>query len=210
LYTIALVLQGRRCVVIGGGQVAQRKILSLLESEAEVLVVSEQLTTTIREWVDQQRVQWLARRFQSGDLNGAFLAIAATNDRTVNEAVAKEAARERVLINVVDDPELCDFYVPAVLKRGDLQIAVSSGGKSPVLSKHVRERLEKQFGEEYGLFLNMVKRLREQMRLLRLDRAIRHEAEKSFVESPALSLLAQGKREQAEKVLRECLSKYTD
>jgi len=204
------VLQGRRCVVIGGGQVAQRKILSLLESEAEVLVVSEQLTTTIREWVDQQRVQWLARRFQSGDLNGAFLAIAATNDRTVNEAVAKEAARERVLINVVDDPELCDFYVPAVLKRGDLQIAVSSGGKSPVLSKHVRERLEKQFGEEYGLFLNMVKRLREQMRLLRLDRAIRHEAEKSFVESPALSLLAQGKREQAEKVLRECLSKYTD
>ncbi|HNT35311.1 MAG TPA: bifunctional precorrin-2 dehydrogenase/sirohydrochlorin ferrochelatase [bacterium] len=210
MYTIALVLQGRRCVVIGGGQVAQRKILSLLESEAEVLVVSEQLTTTIREWVDQQRVQWLARRFQSGDLNGAFLAIAATNDRTVNEAVAKEAARERVLINVVDDPELCDFYVPAVLKRGDLQIAVSSGGKSPVLSKHVRERLEKQFGEEYGLFLNMVKRLREQMRLLRLDRAIRHEAEKSFVESPALSLLAQGKREQAEKVLRECLSKYTD
>ncbi len=210
MYTIALVLQGRRCVVIGGGQVAQRKILSLLESEAEVLVVSEQLTTTIREWVDQQRVQWLARRFQSGDLNGAFLAIAATNDRTVNEAVAKEAARERVLINVVDDPELCDFYVPAVLKRGDLQIAVSSGGKSPVLSKHVRERLEKQFGEEYGLFLNMVMRLREQMRLLRLDRAIRHEAEKSFVESPALSLLAQGKREQAEKVLRECLSKYTD
>lgn len=209
MYTIALVLQKRPCVVVGGGIIAERKIVPLLESDARVLVISDNVTPSIKKWADEGQLTWLSRRFAPGDLHGAFLVIAATNDRQVNESIAQEAAQEKALINVVDDPELCDFYVPAVLKRGDLQIAISSGGKSPVLSKHLRERLENQFGEEYGLFLDMVQRLRERMKSLGLDGKTRHRAEKDFIESPALSLLAQGDAQQAERVLNECLSKYT-
>jgi len=150
LFPMFLKLEGRQCLVVGAGKVGEPKIAGLLEAGARVRVVSLEASPTVRDWASAGKLELELRAFTPEDLDGAFLAVVATNIRTLNELVYHEAQRRGVLCNVVDVPDLCDFYYPAVVRRGDLQIAISTAGQSPSLAQRIRQQLEKQFGPAYA------------------------------------------------------------
>lgn len=143
-------LRARRCLVVGGGEIGERKARALLECGARVVVVSPATTPGLSTLVADGMVTWRKRAFLRTDLRGCALAIAATGVASVDGAVAAEARRRGVLVNVVDRPAHCDFIFPSVLRRGPLQIAVSTGGRSPTLARDIRKRLEPLFGPEYA------------------------------------------------------------
>jgi precorrin-2 dehydrogenase/sirohydrochlorin ferrochelatase len=163
LFPLFLKLEGRRCVVVGAGHIAESKIRSLLDANADVRVVAPHATEAIQALVRAGLVTWHQHEFLPFDLEGAFLVIAATSLTEVNEAVFGEAQRRGVLCNTVDDPEHCDFYYGAVVRRGDLQIAISTAGHSPALAQRLRLQLEGQFGPEYGAWLDQLGRARKQL-----------------------------------------------
>ncbi len=150
LFPMFLKLEGRQCLVVGAGNVGEPKIAGLLETGARIRVVALAASPTVREWAREGRLELELRSFSAEDLDGAFLAVVATNSRSLNDRVYHEAQRRGVLCNVVDVPDLCDFFYPAVVRRGDLQIAVSTGGQSPSLAQKIRQQLEKQFGPGYA------------------------------------------------------------
>jgi precorrin-2 dehydrogenase/sirohydrochlorin ferrochelatase len=143
-------LEGKQVLVVGAGKVGEPKIAGLLETGARVRVVAIDATAAVRQWFREARIELELRPFTAEDLNGAFLAIVATSSRTLNERIYQEAQKRGVLCNVVDVPDLCDFFYPAVVRRGDLQIAVSTAGQSPSLAQKIRQQLEKQFGPGYA------------------------------------------------------------
>ncbi len=149
--------------MVGGGDVAERKVSGLLKAGARVRLISPETTVGLREIIDTGSVEYHSRGYKAGDLRGASLAIAATDDERVNRAVASEAEKENVWLNVVDDPPRCTFIAPAVVMRGDLSIAVSTGGRSPAFARRVREELERQFPEEWAQVLEIVSAVREEM-----------------------------------------------
>src|ERR1700733_9147620 len=151
-----LKLEGRQCLVVGAGKVGEPKIAGLLETGARIRVVALQASPEVREWAHAGKIELRLRAFSADDLTGAFLAIVATHSRTLNERVYREAQRLGVLCNVVVVPDLCDFYYPSVVRRGDLQIAVSTAGQSPSLAQKIRQQLEKQFGEGYGAWVKQL------------------------------------------------------
>lgn len=145
---------GRRpCLVVGAGDVGESKIASLLEADANIRVVAPQATAQVQSWAEGKKIEWLARAWAPNDLEGVFLVVAATSSPELHEQIFAEAQRRGVLCNVVDVPELCDFYYPAVAQRGALQIAVSTAGQSPALAQRLRKELEEQFGPEYAAWL---------------------------------------------------------
>jgi len=155
-YPVSLELSGRRCVVVGGGSMAEEKITALLDAGATVTVVGEPVTEGIRRLAAEDRLELVERAYADGDLKGAFLAIAATDDTSVNGEIFSEAERCGVLLNAVDDVEHCHFSVPAVVRREDFVLAVSTGGRAPALAKRLRMRLADQFGPEYGTLVNLL------------------------------------------------------
>jgi precorrin-2 dehydrogenase / sirohydrochlorin ferrochelatase len=146
LYPIFLDLSGRRCVVVGGGQVANRKARKLLQARAEVVVISPE----IRPELESVASEVHRRPYEAGDLEGAYLAFAATDAREVNAAVALEAKERDIPVNVADGPSGGDFALPSVLRRGRLQVAVSTGGASPTLARRIKGELEETFGPEWA------------------------------------------------------------
>ncbi|MFZ5898638.1 MAG: precorrin-2 dehydrogenase/sirohydrochlorin ferrochelatase family protein [Bacillota bacterium] len=154
LYPVMIRLEGQPCLVVGGGQVAERKVRSLLAAGAKVSIISPELTPWLQEVVRKGLADYIPRRYREGDVRGHFLVISATNDPATNGQVARECARERVLVNAVDDPANCNFYVPATVRRGDLILAVSTAGKSPLLARKIREELESLYGNVYADFLD--------------------------------------------------------
>lgn len=153
-------LDGRRSLVIGGGKVADRKVRALLEAGAKVTVISPSLVPELDHLSQEDRIQVLRRAYRPGDLEGVFLVIAATDDPALNHAVWEEAQRCGCLINVVDDPRHSNFILPAVLRRGEFTLSISTGGGSPALARRVREQLEPQFGPEYGELARLLAELR--------------------------------------------------
>ncbi len=168
-YVVNLVLEGKLAVVVGGGKVAERKIADLLEAGATVTVVAEEPSARIRGLAEQKLIDGYWRKYSKTDLYGAYLAIAATDDEGVNGLVYKDAQTMGVLANVVDRPALCDFTVPASVRRGDLTIAVATNGQCPALSGVLREELECRYGEEYGELVRLMSDLRRQMTALGWD-----------------------------------------
>ncbi|MFB3817759.1 MAG: bifunctional precorrin-2 dehydrogenase/sirohydrochlorin ferrochelatase [Candidatus Methylomirabilales bacterium] len=164
LYPMMVRLAGRRCLVVGGGAVAERKIEALLQCGARVEVISPAATAGIQALAEAGRVTWRRRPVEPGDLPGAFLAFAATDDPAVNREVARRAAEAGGQVNVADDPEASTFHVPATLRRGDLCVAVATGGGSPALARRLRRRLEATLGPEYEAFLAALRVLRERAR----------------------------------------------
>lgn len=152
-YPLFLELQGRSCLVIGGGPVAFRKATALLRCGAKITVVSPELSAGLRRLALGKKIRWLKRRFRAGDLRNVELAVAATDDQQINRLAAREARRRRVWINVVDQPKLCSFILPSVVRRGKLAIAVSTGGASPALAKWIRRDLESRYSPEFGRLL---------------------------------------------------------
>jgi len=160
-HAVFLKLAGRPVVVIGGGPVAERKVRALLESQASVTVVSPDVTPGIRDLAGARGVRWEPRPYRPGDLDGARLVYAATDEPAVNAAVRVDANRAGIWVNVADEPEACDFFAPAVVRRGDLTIAVSTNGASPALARRIREQLEAEFGPEYAEALRELRARRE-------------------------------------------------
>lgn len=164
LYPVFLKLNGRKVLVIGGGSVAEQKIEGVLHAAADVTVVSPRVTDRIRRWAEEGRLQQVAAEYRAGMVLGYFLVIAATDSEPVNRAVSEEAREAGALANAVDDPDYCNFFAPAVVKRGDFQIAISTGGASPALAQHVRRQLEEQYGVEYGPWTAWLGRARDLLR----------------------------------------------
>jgi precorrin-2 dehydrogenase len=163
-YTICLIgMQARQTVVVGGGHVAARKVEGLLASGAQVKVISPVLIPELQSMADSGLVTWIQRPYHDGDLGGAFLAIAATDEVSVNHAVWAEATKGGCLVNVVDDPEHSTFILPAIFQRGELSVTVSTGGSSPALARRLRARLEEIIGPEYGLLTELMAELRPEL-----------------------------------------------
>ncbi|HEX4605716.1 MAG TPA: bifunctional precorrin-2 dehydrogenase/sirohydrochlorin ferrochelatase [Candidatus Angelobacter sp.] len=164
LYPIFLKLEGHRVLIVGGGLIAEQKIEAVLRSATDVTVISPQITPRIRLWAHQGRVKYVGREFQPGMTRGYFLVISCTDSEETNRAVYKEAREFGALANAVDDPGYCDFYAPAVVSRGEFQIAISTGGNSPALSQQVRKNLEQEFGPEYESWTGWLGRMRDAVR----------------------------------------------
>lgn len=169
MFPIFLRIEGRRCLVVGAGSIAEGKIRGLLQAGASVEVVAPWAAPQIQEWFGQGTLNWKPRNFEPNDLSDVFLVIAATPSREVNTQIFQEARLRNVLCNSVDDPENCDFYYGAVVQRGDLQIAISTSGRSPALAQRLRQELEEQFGPEYETWLQELGEARDQMFVAKLD-----------------------------------------
>jgi precorrin-2 dehydrogenase/sirohydrochlorin ferrochelatase len=159
-YPLFCDLRGRKVLVVGGGNVARRKVETLLGSGADVHVVSPELVPGLGKLVQQERITWHERGFLPEDCDGAWLIIAATDDEAVQQEVFRQAEARQIFCNVVDRPEVCSFIVPSQVRRGDLCLAISTGGQSPALAKALRKRLEAQFPEAWGLFVELAGELR--------------------------------------------------
>jgi precorrin-2 dehydrogenase/sirohydrochlorin ferrochelatase len=149
-YIACLRLQGRRCVVVGGGEVGLEKIEGLLACGGEVTLVAPDAVEPLRELAEEGSIRWERRPYRSEDLDGAFLAIAATGDTDVNIRVFEDAERRATLVNVVDVPPLCNFILPAIIRTGPLAIAISTAGASPALAKRIRDQIADEYGEPYA------------------------------------------------------------
>ena len=158
-----LKLEGQRCLVVGAGDVAESKIGGLLAAAARVRDVAPEATPQVQSWAASGQIEWLARPCEPDDLNEMFLVIVATPSPELQKNISTEARKRGVLCNVVDVPELCDFYYPAVAQRGALQIAVSTSGQSPALAQRLRKELEEQFGPEYETWLQQLGEEREKL-----------------------------------------------
>lgn len=173
LFPAFLKVEGRRCVVVGAGRIAEQKLEGLLAAGASIRVIAPTASARIRELAQAGRIELAERVFAAADLKDAFLVIAATGHASVNEQVFREAERRGILCNAVDDPERCHFYYPAVVNRGDLQIAISTAGKSPALAQRIRLELEKQFAPDFGQWLAWLGRVRQLYFARNLDASTR-------------------------------------
>ena len=191
-YPVYLDLGGRPCVVVGGSALAEEKALGLLAAGAHVSVVAAELTAGLAELAAAGRVRWLPRGYRRGDLAGAFLAVVAEPDPGVRETAWLEATRGKVLLNTVDDVPRCTFIAPAVVRRGDLAVAISTGGKAPALAVRLRQRLEAELGEEHARFLELAGRVRAPLAARHPDFERRRELWYRLVDSDALDLLRRG------------------
>ncbi len=162
-FPINLDIRGKPVVIVGGGAVASRKCLALLAAGARVTVIAPKLAKSLKESVKKGEVTYLARNYARGDLSGAFLVFAAANSRAVNRAVAEEARENGILADIADAPAQGDFISPAVLTRGDLQITISTGGKSPALAARLRRELEGSYGPEYAELIKILGKVREKL-----------------------------------------------
>jgi precorrin-2 dehydrogenase / sirohydrochlorin ferrochelatase len=163
LFPMFVKLAGRQVLVVGAGAVAEAKIRSLLDTGARIRVVALQANPVVREWANADAIVLEERAFVPTDLDGAFLVVAATSSRESNELIFGEAQRRGILCNVVDVPELCGFFYPAVMRRGDLQIAISTAGQSPLLAQRIRKKLEQQFGPKYAEWVAELGKLRREV-----------------------------------------------
>lgn len=191
-YPMMVDLTGKRCLVVGGGAVAERKVTLLLECGAGVEVVSPRATSRLAALASAGRIRLRRRPVRASDLPGAFLVVVATDDRQVNREVAEQVESAGCLVNVADDPAACSFLVPSVIRRGDLTIAISTGGGSPTLAKKLRQRLEQTIGPEYEAFLAALRLLRERVREAIADPEERQAIYRRAVESDLFEEAARG------------------
>jgi siroheme synthase-like protein len=202
-YPIAIDLTGKECLVVGGGNVALRKVLALLEVGAQVTVVS---SNTDPEIECQDGVNLLSRDYRAGDVAGYALVFAATDDRALNSAISTEARDMGIPVNVVDDPELCSFVVPAIVRRGDLVIAITTSGRCPAISKRIRQELENRYGLEYAEYIELLGEIRERVKERYSMQADRETAMDRLIKEWRIpDLIRVGKKEEARELALRCI-----
>jgi siroheme synthase-like protein len=199
-YPISLNIQGRKCLVVGGGKVALRKVKVLLEHGADVKVISPAFCPEINQLAADGAIQAIKRDYKSEDLQHAFIAIVATDDAKTNERVASEARRRGVLTNVVDDPKNSDFIVPSYFERGDIIIAVSTSGRSPALARKIRSQLETNFKAEYVQLAIVADEVRSKLKRQGIT-ASSDAWQQVLSLNSIIELLRQGKNQEAEKLM---------
>jgi siroheme synthase-like protein len=206
-YPIMLNIKGKRCVVVGGGKVALRKIKVFLECGGKVTVISPALHQDLILLAQDKGIRLIKRDYETRDLDGAFVVIAATDLEEINRNVAHEAKKRGILVNVVDDPGESDFIVPSFLRRGDLTIAISTGGTSPALAKKIRTKLEQDFGKEYGLLLPLIGEVRSTVKEKEI--MVREEAWQEALDLDSLiRLMQKGQRNKVKTLLLSKLKAY--
>lgn len=196
-HPVFLCLENRRCIVVGGDALVEGKAEACWRAGADVTVIAEALAPALRRLADAGAIGWQPRSYRAGDLAGAVLAYASTRDPELIAQLREEARRERVLLNVVDVPEACSFLAPAVVARGELQVAIGTGGASPSLAASIRREFETRLGEEYGPLVAILGAVR---RVLAGDPA-RSTVLSALVASPLLDLLRRGDREGVDALL---------
>jgi len=199
-YPILLNIQDKKCLVVGGGNVAWRKVCSLKEAGARVTVVSPEFCPEMGKETGIERIQ---QKYEEGFLNEVLVVIASTDDEEVNKKVYYDAVKRGILVNVVDRPEFCSFIVPATISRGDLNISISTGGASPALARNIRENLEKQFGDEYGEFAKLLSETRRKILSEISNESIRRDILQRIAGLDMLEIIKQkGIAEAKKKILR--------
>jgi siroheme synthase-like protein len=204
-YPICLDLKDCPVLVVGGGPIAEGKITQLVAAAAQVHVVSPTLTERLHQMVAQETIIYRPGEFVAPDLEGKVLVISATDQPAVNEAVAQAARERRLLCNVVDQPALCNFITPSIVARGDLQISISSSGKSPTVAQRVKREISALIGAEYETLLEITAELRAEARQVLPTFNARRDFLKTFVESEALDLIRAGKPEEARSLAQQML-----
>jgi siroheme synthase-like protein len=204
-YPVILNLHDRPCVVIGGGALAEEKARGLVEAGARVKVVAPALHEGLEHLRQIAALEWIPRAYQTGDLDDAFLAVAADEDRSANAAIYRDAVQARVLINCLDDPPHCQFAYASIHRQGDLVIALSTTGRCPALAVRIRQKLADDYGPAYGEFLAIVGGWRECIAMKWPDFNTRRKLWYKLVDSPAIRLLEEGKRDEAIEALEAVL-----
>ena len=162
-YPVFWDIKDKKCVIVGGGEVAARKAERLLDCGAEVFVISPKLSPELAALKEKNTISHIAAKYKRDLIDGAALIIGATDDEKINAQISLDARSKGIPVNIVDDPKRCDFILPSLMQRGDLAIAIGTGGKSPALARHLREELESRYGREYEIFLNILGTLRVEM-----------------------------------------------
>ena len=212
-YPVNLDIRNRKCLVVGGGSVGTRKAKGLLACGAVVTVVGPKISRHLRTLAGPKDLCLLSRPYRTSDLDDMFLVIGATDDEAVNRRIGQEAGQRGILCNIADQPERCNFILPAVVRRGELVIGISTSGLSPATSKHLRKKLEMQFGEEYADFLKLMGAIRHQ--LLSQSRAPEsHKAQfEELIRSDLIDLVRDNRTEEIDRLLRRLLGnafRYAD
>jgi len=208
LYPINLDLKCKKCVVIGGGKVAMRKVKTLLKAQAQVTVIAPSLTASLAELAKAEVIFYKQKEYRSGDMTGFFLAVCATDSSLVNAEAAKEAKSKHILVNVVDHSFPSDFTVPAQVSRGDLLLTVSTGGKSPALARQLRIDLEKEYGDTYGILLDMIEKVRLELKMVLVESKERETFWQQAMNTKILAFVKQGKLEEAEAEVRNAIDSF--
>lgn len=204
-FPIFLDLKEKLCVVVGGGRVAERKVRSLLKAGARVRVVGPELTAPLFRLREKGKIAHLSRPYRRGDLHGAFLVIAATDDRNANERVSRQAVRNRILVNVVDDPAYSSFIVPSIIARKELLVAISTSGRSPALARVLRRKLEKEIGPEYAFLLKILGTVRKKILSLGLGQRKNQRIFRQLVKEDLLGLIKEKKFQELNRHLKAIL-----
>ena len=207
-FPVYLNLTGKHVVVIGGGEVAERKVASLMGTGAAVTVISPDLTPELLALSKANAIEWTKRGYAPGDCSGAVLVLSATDDPKTSQAVWNEATKSGVLVNTADLPALCDFIMPAVVRRGDLAVAISTGGASPALAATLREKLSAILGPEYGQLLDLLAGARPGIQQRFSDERDRKALHYRILDSNLVQLLKQQDRDGAERLLNEIIEGF--
>ena len=206
-YPVYLKLHGRTCLVVGGGSVAARKAASLLECGAKVRLVAPEVCEAVAQMERDGVIERIADVFRSEHMDGAALAIGSTDNNEVNRHVFEEAVKRNIPVNIVDQPALCSFIVPSVVRRGDLVIAISTSGKSPATAKRARKMLEGVFGDEWAVYLEMMGEAREQLLSSEADNAERERLFNKLADSPMLEKIKSGDEPGARAIMKEIVGR---
>ncbi|HHT9134069.1 MAG: siroheme synthase [Planctomycetes bacterium GWA2_50_13] len=206
-YPIYLDIRDKKCVVVGGGDVAYRKAVSLKEAGAQVVVISPDFS---KDFLKEEGITMLRQKYEERCLEGATLIIAATNDKEINQRVWEEARRHGLLVNVVDQPELCNFIVPSVVNRGELQISISTGGASPAFARRLRQELENHFGPEYGEFVELLSKMRSEARSQISDGTKRQKLMERLASPDMLDMIRTKGTRETEKEMRKIIGEETE
>lgn len=209
-YPVNLDIQNRRCLVVGGGSVGTRKVGTLLECGAMVTVVSPLVTEELLELSDSKTVKLKQRHYQTSDLTGMFLVIGATDNEESNWRIHADAERIGKLCNIADRPEVCNFILPSVVKRGDLLIAVSTSGKSPAFAKKLRKDFEKEFGEEYADFLHLMGAIRKKLLLKKHEPEVHKPLFEKLINKGLVDMIRENRKEDINQLLQRVLGKEYD
>lgn len=198
-------LDKKKTVLIGGNHEAERKVQELLERQANITVISPELSEKLRKLADEEMIEWIPRRYREGDLEGAFLAIAAEFEGDENHQIYEEAEKRGILVNVMDDIPHANFSFGSIVKRGPLTISISTSGAAPTLAVRLRQRFEKEFGEEYDTFLTLMHKLRDPMSRHYDDFETRRNLWYQLIDSDALDLFRENRNEEGIERIREIL-----
>jgi len=207
-YPVILNIEGRLCIVVGGGDVALRKVRALAEKGALVRIIAPDAVVPLKEVVESGRVEWEQRPYEQGDLEGAFLAVAATDDPETNQEVRHEAYGRRVPVNIVDDPELSDFQVPSFFEDGPLLVAVSTKGSSPAVARTLRRAIQQWLGPGFAKSLETVNAFRQRLKAEIDNGKARVRFWEEGIDAEVIELMREGDCHKVQKALEEKLAEF--